>query len=77
MKRLKNLLKKPEANILLFVLAFLLLGWPFLTPFGQGYGEAIFVYLFFIWGIIIFGLYLINRSLRDEDPQKDEAAEKE
>jgi hypothetical protein len=71
MNRLKKFLRQPEAHLFLFLIAALLLGWPFLTIFSQEYNQGIFVYLFSIWGIFIVVLILINRSLKNEDLNKD------
>lgn len=67
MERLKNLLRQPEFHILLFGLFFILCNWPFLAIPGANGPVSMFYYLFFIWGIIIGAMYLVSKSLEDDD----------
>jgi hypothetical protein len=53
----------PEFHVLLFGFCFALFGWPLILIAEKEHNDALFVYLFAAWGIIIFLLFLIAGSL--------------
>lgn len=76
MNNLKCLFRKPGFHFFLFCLCLVLFSWPILTIADQKQNITIFIYLFIVWGIIIFLLFLIARSHHlkhlDEDEDKKE-----
>lgn len=77
MERFRATLRLPELHVLLFCFCCALFGWPLLLIAEQAYNEAIFVYLFTAWGIIIFLLFLIAGSLAEPDSDKAGHKQKE
>ena len=67
MKKLRSILRLPGFHVLLFSLCLVLFGWPLLTIAEKEHGEAIFSYLFLVWGITIVLLFLVARSLSMRD----------
>lgn len=63
MKRLREILRFPETHALLFSLVFLLLGWPILVSAVDHHDAALFIYLFFVWGVSIAALAVVAVSL--------------
>jgi len=72
LKRLKSTLRLPEFQLLLFGFCFALFGWPLLLIAEKQHNDAIFIYLFVAWGIIIFLLFLIAGSLDGSDAEETE-----
>ncbi len=67
MKALENLLRQTEFHTLIFFFFLVLAGWPFLSAAGAGGVVGLFTYLLLIWGVLIFILFLINRSLAKQE----------
>lgn len=67
MERLKGLLRQKEFHILLFFLSLFLFGWPVVEFSDVARLEAMFVYLFAAWSVVILLLYLVGRSLDESD----------
>ncbi|MBN1932445.1 MAG: hypothetical protein JW786_12645 [Desulfobacterales bacterium] len=77
MNNLKSLFRKPGFHSFLFCLCFVLFSWPILTIADRKQNITIFIYLFLIWGIIIFLLFLIAwshhlRNVDEDENQKEE-----
>lgn len=70
MIKIRNVLKLPAFHLLLFCLFLVLLGWPILTIPDSAHNEALFIYLFLVWGAVIFMALLVNGSLKDQEPVK-------
>ncbi len=78
MKRLKKLFRQPGFHTLLFFFFFTLFSWPLLTIPGNAGLLGLFIYLFLVWGIVVFLLFLINRNLNDDasdETRKDEGVD--
>ncbi len=65
MQKVRNLFKTVGFSVLLFFLAFLFFNWPFLSAVSSGHPHTLFVYLFLVWGIVIFFIFLMGRSSGD------------
>jgi hypothetical protein len=58
----------------LFIICLVLFGWPLLSIVGSN-PKSMFLYLFFIWGVVILLLFFMNRSYHsaatEEEPPSD------
>ena len=66
MKGFHHLITKPGFYIFLFCFSVILLTWPLLSAIADTSHEALFVYLFSVWGVIILILFLARTS--DNEP---------
>jgi hypothetical protein len=65
MKKFERLWPQAEFQVLLCVLFFLLLSWPF-SPFSGGHAlRVVFFYLFGVWGLMILVLFLLSRYVEE------------
>lgn len=71
MKRLVELLKQTDFHAFLFCLMLFLVNWPLLQSAAAGGVKALFVYLYGLWLVLILILFLIQKSLRGNRPDKD------
>jgi len=74
-KNLRSLLSKRESCIVLFFLSLFLFNWPFLSTPDQA-PEKMFIYLFLVWGLIIFVLFLISKMCALKDSCQDQTDKK-
>lgn len=72
MRRLQSMLGQPEFAVLLALLGFLALNWPFLEIARQGGNFAFFLYLFGVWAGAILLAYLVSRALAEQEPEPDD-----
>lgn len=70
MIKIPNVLKLPEFHLVLFCFFLVLLGWPILTIPDSAHNEALFIYLFLVWGAVIFMALLVSGSLKNQEPIK-------
>ncbi len=63
MKRIRNLLGRPEFHVLIFCLSLVLFSWPLVSSSDFDRIDAMFVYLFVCWTVVIFLQFLISRVL--------------
>jgi hypothetical protein len=61
MKQGKGLLRKPAFRVFLFLVCFVLFGWPLMSVVGSQ-PAGMFIYLFAVWGIVIILLFFMSRS---------------
>lgn len=72
MQRLKAVFSQQEFQVLLFFLAFVLFSWPVVSFSDFARLRSMFIYLFVLWGIIVFLLFLVSRSIdSNEEPGED------
>jgi hypothetical protein len=71
MNILRKLLSHPEFNTLLVLFCTALFGWPFISITGPARPEAMFVYLFLVWGAVITLLYCIAAAHAGNPNDKD------
>ncbi len=74
---LKNLEKKADFSIFLFILAFLLLNWPFTSITMKENLLYNFIYVFAIWLLIIISLFMIRKNDLTEDKITGDLQKKE
>jgi len=70
MRYVKNLFSKPAFSVLLFIVCLVLFGWPLLSIVGST-PKSMFLYLFFIWGVVILLLFFMNRSYHSSIPEEE------
>ncbi|MGE5707296.1 MAG: hypothetical protein ACM3YO_03105 [Bacteroidota bacterium] len=63
----KNQFGQPGFQVWLFLLCLLLFNWPILSIIPPARQDWLYGYLFSVWGMIIFLLFLVSRSLGDDD----------
>ncbi len=63
MKRITVLFGRYEFHILVFCLTLVLFSWPLVSSSDFDRINAMFVYLFVSWAIVVFLQYLISRVL--------------
>jgi hypothetical protein len=63
MKRVKVLFSRNEFHVLVFCLSLILFSWPLVSPADFDRINAMFVYLFVCWAVIIFLQILISKVL--------------
>ena len=68
MKGFQDLITRPGLNIFLFCFSVMLLTWPLLSAIADTSQEALFVYFFLVWGIIILILFLTRNSDNEPPP---------
>jgi hypothetical protein len=77
MERLKVLFRQTEFQVLLFSLCLVVFGWPVVSFSDIERLQNMFVYLFVVWGVIIFLLFLVAKSIPAPDvSQEDESGKK-
>lgn len=77
MGRFKALFRQQEFQVLLFCLSLFLFGWPVVSFSDMDRLQTMFIYLFAVWGLIVFLLFLVSRSIQAPDAsQEDEAGRK-
>lgn len=59
----RMLLTEPLVQLALAALAGLFLSWPILQVAGEGGATRLFVYLFSMWGGLVFLLWRIGRAI--------------
>ena len=67
MKHRKKVMSQAAFHLFLFCLGWFLFGWPILTISSGQSAVSFIYYLFICWAIILCLLFLISRSLRDDD----------
>ena len=70
MRYSKNLFRKPAFSVLLFIVCLVLFGWPLLSIVGSN-PKSMFLYLFFIWGVVILLLFFMSRSYHSSIPEEE------
>ena len=55
-------------HILLFVVLFLMIGWPLVTITSENRDVSIFLYLYGLWAVVIVGLLLMTKAFSDNTP---------
>jgi hypothetical protein len=70
MRGFKHLINRPGLNIFLFCFSVILFTWPLLSAIADASQEALFLYFFLVWGIIILFLFL-TRNSDNEPPSQD------
>jgi hypothetical protein len=75
--RLKGLFRQKEFHVLLFHVCLVLFGWPIVSFHTIERAQAMFVYLFLVWGVVIFLLFLVSRSVDVNDPSEESRKGKE
>ncbi|MGB6064061.1 MAG: hypothetical protein WBG50_04600 [Desulfomonilaceae bacterium] len=63
MKRIKVLFGRHEFHLLIFCLSVVLFSWPLISSSDLDHIDAMFVYLFVCWTVVIFLQFLISRVL--------------
>ncbi|MBI5249625.1 MAG: hypothetical protein HY912_09030 [Desulfomonile tiedjei] len=77
MERLSSLFKQVGFHIFLFFLSLVLFGWPVVHFSDMNRLEPMFYYLFGAWGVVIFLLFLVSRSVSDQaGSEEDENGKK-
>ena len=71
MSRHVQLLSQPEFQVFVFCLMFSLLNWPFLAVSAKNGLMSVFLYLFLLNFILVLLLFLIQRSLREDESGED------
>ncbi len=67
MKKIRLLLIQPFFHFFLFLFSLMLFNWPIISIAEIQHSMTLFSYLFYVWGVIIFVLFLISRSLSKAD----------
>jgi hypothetical protein len=70
MRYIKNLFRKPAFSVLVFIVCLVLFSWPLLSIVGSN-PKNMFLYLFFVWGVVILLLFFMNRSYRSSDTEEE------
>jgi hypothetical protein len=63
MKRISVLFGRYEFHILVFCVSLILFSWPLVSSLDFDRINALFVYLFVSWSIVVFLQFLISRVL--------------
>lgn len=63
MKRIRVLFSRYEFHILVFCLSLVLFSWPLVSSSDFDRINAMFVYLFVCWTVVVFLQFLISRVL--------------
>jgi hypothetical protein len=71
MGRLKVLLRQKDFHVLLFHVCLVLFGWPIVSFDSIERVQAMFVYLFVVWAVVILLLFLVARSVDASEPLED------
>lgn len=64
----RKLLSEPLVQLALAALAGLFLAWPIIQVAGDGGAASLFVYLFGVWGGLVFLLWRIGRAIAERHP---------
>jgi hypothetical protein len=72
MQRLKSLFCQQEFHVLLFCLSLLLFSWPVVSFSDIDRLHTMFIYLFIVWGLIVFLLFLVSRSIQIQDESRED-----
>jgi len=73
--KLGNILSKQEFCLIFFFLSLFLFNWPFLNKMDTHPGKM-FIYLFWVWGIIILVLFFTSRTSSGDDSKKEQISKK-
>jgi TRAP-type C4-dicarboxylate transport system permease small subunit len=78
MDKLKRLFSRAEFHIFFACLCLVVFSWPFVSMSGSSRhpADAVFLYLFLPWGIVIVLLFLMSRSY-DAAPSPEDEHEQE
>jgi hypothetical protein len=71
MKRIRALLGQKDFHVLLFHICLVLFGWPVVSFHTLDRLQAMFIYLFLVWGSVILLLFLVSRSVGESDPSQE------
>jgi hypothetical protein len=71
MRRIRLLMGQRDFHVLLFHVCLVLFGWPVVSFQTLERLQAMFIYLFLVWGAVIFLLFLVSRSVDTEDPSRE------
>lgn len=63
MKRMLRLFCQHDFHLFAFVVGFLAMNWPFLSIFEGKGPEALILYLYALWTLVIVLLFCVARSL--------------
>jgi hypothetical protein len=69
--RIKALFGQKDFHVLLFHVCLVLFGWPIVSFHSIERVQAMFIYLFLVWGVVIFLLFLVSRSVDVDDAPED------
>lgn len=61
----RMLLAEPLVQLALAVLAGLFLAWPIIQVAGEGGASSLFVYVFTLWGGLVFLLWRIGHAIAE------------
>jgi hypothetical protein len=75
MKRLKDLLRQAEFQILLFLFGIFPFSWPILGVLENKHPLAVALYLFAGWAGFILLLFLVSRSTGENASEREEKEE--
>lgn len=64
----RMLLSEPLVQLALAALAGLFLAWPIIQVAGEGGAASLFVYVFGVWGGLVFLLWRIGRAIAEHHP---------
>jgi hypothetical protein len=75
MKSIRVIFGRHEFHLLVFCLSLVLFSWPLVSSSDFDRINAMFVYLFVCWTVIIFLQYLISRFLIPSSSQPTDESE--
>jgi hypothetical protein len=71
MKKLRNLFCKTGFILFLFFVCLVLFNWPLMSIPDRAGTDIMFIYLFSVWGIIVFLLFVIRKCYDKSSPGEE------